>query len=185
MKTLADLKTALLEGAIQRVRSKLKTTAALFLSFVPIKCERCGKRRDERIAAPMTGSSTWHERCLFENRHKPEVPMKLFTITMTLLFAVSTNFAFAANKSKSKGMTPMAEMTTEQRQEMATAHEKMATCLRSDKSMEDCKKDMMQTCHTMMGKGGCPMMGKMQGMMGKGMMHDQEKMPEDESGKDE
>lgn len=71
-------------------------------------------------------------------------------ITMALL---STN-SFAEDKNKAMAMTP------EQRQSMATAHDKMATCLRSEKTVEDCRKEMMESCEENMGKDGCYMMGK-------------------------
>lgn len=71
-------------------------------------------------------------------------------ITMALLSTTS----FAENKKKAMAMTP------EQRQSMATAHDKMATCLRSEKTAEDCKKEMMESCEETMGKDGCNMMGK-------------------------
>ena len=60
------------------------------------------------------------------------------------------------------------EMTTEQRANMASVHEKMAECLRSTTSVDECHKNMMKSCHDKMGKNGCPMMehmGKMHGMM--------------------
>ena len=64
-------------------------------------------------------------------------------------------------------------MTPDQRQSMASAHEKMATCLRSEKSFEDCHKEMNQSCREMMGGDGCPMMGQ---MMGKGIMPMKDRM---------
>ena len=64
-----------------------------------------------------------------------------------------------------------AKVSKEDRQKMAEMHTKMAACLKSDKPMSDCQKDMMSNCKEMMGKGGCPMMGQMKGMMnGPGMM---------------
>jgi hypothetical protein len=62
----------------------------------------------------------------------------------------------------------MPVLSTEQRQTMANAHEKMAACLRSDRPLEICHEEMMKTCKEGMGKNGCPMMG---GMMGEGMHH--------------
>ncbi len=93
--------------------------------------------------------------------------MKTTIAAMILLSITSYSTAFSADKNKT------IEMTFEQRQKMATAHENMATCLRSDKKIEDCRKEMMQSCQETMGKDGCPMMGKMHGMMGKGMMKKQ------------
>lgn len=69
-----------------------------------------------------------------------------------------------AEKPKSSKM-PMMEMTAEQRENMAKMHEGMASCLRSTKSMKDCRADMKSSCENM-GKDACPMMGKgKRGMM--------------------
>ena len=40
--------------------------------------------------------------------------------------------------------------TKEQREKMAAEHDKIAACLRSDRAIEDCHKEMMQYHHTMM-----------------------------------
>ena len=53
----------------------------------------------------------------------------------------------------------VAEPTKETRAKMATIHEQMAACLRSDKSMNDCRSEMMTACQTLLGDSGCPMMG--------------------------
>ena len=59
----------------------------------------------------------------------------------------------------------MPEPTKEQREKMAGNHEKMAQCLRSEKTMKDCHDEMKKSCEEG-GKEACPMMGK----MGHGMM---------------
>lgn len=87
--------------------------------------------------------------------------MKLQLTTMLILLAFTSTSALAAKKDKMKMMS----MTPEQRQTMAGTHDKMAACLRSDKSLEECQKEMMQSCHEMMGKDGCPMMGQMKDKM--------------------
>jgi hypothetical protein len=51
------------------------------------------------------------------------------------------------------------EPSKEMRAKMATLHEQMATCLRSDKSFSDCRSEMMKGCQQLMGERGCPMMG--------------------------
>ena len=56
--------------------------------------------------------------------------------------------------------------TKEMREQMATLHEKMAVCLRSDKAVAVCHEEMMKACHTTMGEKECPMMG-MHDHMGK------------------
>ena len=67
--------------------------------------------------------------------------------------------------------------SADQRQAMAAIHEKMAACLRSDRSYAECRSEMWSSCQTQMGQNGCPMMGMMgpgmiggRGMMGPGMM---------------
>jgi hypothetical protein len=47
-------------------------------------------------------------------------------------------------------------MTAEQRGKMATAHEKMAACLRSDRSASECRDEMIKACEETMGSN-CPM----------------------------
>jgi hypothetical protein len=60
--------------------------------------------------------------------------------------------------------------TAEQRQKMAEVHEKMAECLRSDRPIGECRREMARACNETLGADGCPMMGKGPGGMGPGMM---------------
>jgi hypothetical protein len=50
-------------------------------------------------------------------------------------------------------------MTKEQREKMATIHEQIAACLRSEKPISECHKEAMKSCQDMVGKEGCSMMG--------------------------
>ena|SRR3989338_830866 len=96
--------------------------------------------------------------------------VKMEVVAM-MVFAISMGTtALGAEKTKALPKRGSTEISVEQRKNMSTAHEKMAACLNSDKSFDSCQKEMMQTCQDTMGKDGCPMMGKMHGMMGKGMM---------------
>jgi hypothetical protein len=52
------------------------------------------------------------------------------------------------------------EPSKEMRAKMATMHEQMATCLRSDRSFSDCRSEMMKGCQETMSEYGCPMMGR-------------------------
>lgn len=45
----------------------------------------------------------------------------------------------------------------ETREKMATIHQNMAACLRSDKAFTECQQQMHQNCAAMMGEQGCPM----------------------------
>ncbi|MEA9356604.1 hypothetical protein SHI21_10330 [Bacteriovorax sp. PP10] len=76
-----------------------------------------------------------------------------FTLIFLLL---ATNSLYAATKQSNK-MMPM-EMTPEQRVNMATIHENMATCLKSDKTVAACHSEMKENCKSMMGAEGCKMM---------------------------
>lgn len=56
MNNLADLKAAVIEGAVHRVRPKLMTVAALFMGLIPIMWSiGAGSDVMKRIAAPMIG----------------------------------------------------------------------------------------------------------------------------------
>jgi bisphosphoglycerate-independent phosphoglycerate mutase (AlkP superfamily) len=79
----------------------------------------------------------------------------LVTIASIALFN-SVSFAKDAVKKTDTSVKPSATMTKEQREEMASAHEKMATCLRSDKALDECKQEMMDACKDK--AGSCSMM---------------------------
>jgi len=56
MRNLSDLKAAIIEGAVHRVRPKLMTVAALFMGLIPIMWSvGAGADVMKRIAAPMIG----------------------------------------------------------------------------------------------------------------------------------
>lgn len=56
MRNLSDLKSAVIEGAVHRVRPKLMTVAALFMGLIPIMWSiGAGADVMKRIAAPMIG----------------------------------------------------------------------------------------------------------------------------------
>lgn len=90
--------------------------------------------------------------------------MKNTLSLIALSISLSALPAVAQSHAAGEGKTP----TAEQRQKMAEHHEKMATCLRSDRPLSECKQEMMKNCEETMGKGGCPMMGD---HMGRGHHH--------------
>lgn len=86
-----------------------------------------------------------------------------------LIVIAAASVAIAADAPAS---APSAAPSKEMREKMATMYEQMATCLRSDKSMADCRAEMMKSCPDMMGKSGCStMMGPTMMGMGRGMMN--------------
>jgi hypothetical protein len=73
----------------------------------------------------------------------------------TLIISVVGTVALAA----SPPTTTPAGPSKDTREKMAVLHEQMAACLRSDKSIADCRDEMRKTCQTTVGAQGCPMMG--------------------------
>jgi Cu(I)/Ag(I) efflux system membrane protein CusA/SilA len=56
MRTLADLKEAIIHGAVKRIRPKLMTVMAAFMGLIPIMFAMgTGSDVMKRIAAPMVG----------------------------------------------------------------------------------------------------------------------------------
>ena len=90
--------------------------------------------------------------------------MKTLILTATtLLILAGTQVMAADTKTSTTPADPKA-----QREQMAQHHEKMAQCLRSDKTLQDCRQEMRQSCDQTMGEEGCMMMdrkgkGKMRG----------------------
>ena len=96
--------------------------------------------------------------------------MKNLMLALCMVGGLATA-AMAADKTEPKAPA----MTTEQRQKMADAHEKMAACLRSERPLADCHDEMMKSCKE---SGGCPMMGgKGHGKGHGGMRHGETKQP--------
>ncbi|MEK2643960.1 hypothetical protein [Bdellovibrio sp. BCCA] len=95
--------------------------------------------------------------------------MKIIFFATVLAVSLSGSFAHAAGDKSSKtkmGKMEKMEWTTTQRENMAKMHENMATCLRSNKAVNDCRAEMKTSCKDM-GKEGCPM------MMHDKMMHEE------------
>lgn len=89
--------------------------------------------------------------------------MKTTPLFASLFIALLSFSALAETKNNP---TATKNPPLEQRQKMAELHEKMASCLRSDRAFPECRQEMMNGCKTTMGQEGCPMMGA---GMGKGM----------------
>ena len=74
------------------------------------------------------------------------------------IFVLLASVVAFSSPAFSKGKE-MKAPTKEQRAQMATNMENMAKCLRSDKDMKDCRKEMMDNCKAHPDQ--CPMMKKM------------------------
>jgi hypothetical protein len=69
----------------------------------------------------------------------------------TALACAGTTLAIAATKHDCP------DPTKEQREQMAVAHEQMAACLRSDKTISECHEELSKSQHHMMGCLGAKM----------------------------
>ncbi len=82
--------------------------------------------------------------------------MKSLFIAMAIL--LSSGFMVTDGFAKGKGSMAMTEPSKEDRAKMATMHEEMASCLKSDKKFSECHEHMMKTCPMMKDGKKCPMM---------------------------
>ena len=71
------------------------------------------------------------------------------------LIVAPLSIAIAAEPSNGSS-----ELSKQQRAQMASAHEKMAACLRSDRALDECRQEMHASCMSTFGEQGCPMMGR-------------------------
>jgi hypothetical protein len=83
---------------------------------------------------------------------------KIFLLTSTVFLSIT---AIAAKKA-----SEVPPVSKETREKMALLHTKMADCLRTDKPIRDCRKEMMEGCRTATGGEGCMMFGR-EGPMGR------------------
>ena len=96
--------------------------------------------------------------------------MKKLAMIGILFLAFAGGNALAADAPK--GKPEATEVSQDQRKDMAAMHEKMAECLRSDKTMDECRDQMRAQGQGMMASGLCPMAAQGQGMG----MHDHKLM---------
>ncbi|HEU4624344.1 MAG TPA: hypothetical protein VFS52_06250 [Steroidobacteraceae bacterium] len=92
-----------------------------------------------------------------------QISYRWMHIAIASAFVAAAGAAVSAEPpTSSTAAAPSKEM----REHMAAIHEQMAACLRSDKSIDECRTETMQKCQALMGQQGCPGMG-----MGMGMHH--------------
>jgi hypothetical protein len=78
----------------------------------------------------------------------------LRSLIASMVLAGATG-VFSADEPPAAPFAPSKEV----REQMATLHERMAACLRSDKTFTACRDEMQKSCREMMGEQACPMMG--------------------------
>ncbi len=101
--------------------------------------------------------------------------MNQYLISVSAAFLLTYPSLGFGQESKVQSATEMqtSEPSKEDRLKMAAMHQQMSLCLKSDKTLEDCRKEMMANC-PMMKDGHCSMMGDSMSMKHHGkMMHGQ------------
>lgn len=90
--------------------------------------------------------------------------MRKFVFVIVFAFlspmALADRHGHKGGPSAGPGPGMMKEPTKEERQAMVDMHTKMAECLKTEKPMADCHKEMVDSC-PMAKEGQCPMMGMM------------------------
>lgn len=76
----------------------------------------------------------------------------LHAIAASSIAITCAGSTLAADSTKPECPTPSKEM----REKMASWHEQMAACLRSDKAINECRPAMAKNHQDMMGEMGCP-----------------------------
>jgi hypothetical protein len=84
--------------------------------------------------------------------------------TMNIVSKVRARTAIAAllllsGAASTRADLPAPEhaLSKETREKLAALHEQMAACLRSEKSLLECRGAMMRSCQEQLGSDGCPM----------------------------
>lgn len=95
--------------------------------------------------------------------------MRKFLVCTSIVMILTSGAAGAAEtKTEKTNPSKPQELSKAQREQMAILHEKMAQCLRSEKSLQECHQELRAQCQEMIGTEGCPMMGMGQGLMKRG-----------------
>ena len=78
---------------------------------------------------------------------------------VALLFAFSiSGIANAQTKAKTPKTSAHSAMSPEMKKDMADMYQKMADCLKTEKSMQVCHKEVMKDCPVAKATGHCPIM---------------------------
>ncbi len=99
--------------------------------------------------------------------------MQVLILSFFFMGTISSTYAQTkSDDTKTKQNTT--PMSVELKRDTAEMYSKMGECMKTDKSMEQCQKDIMKDCPVMKKMGHCPLMEGMKPMNGK--MHDMKKM---------
>jgi len=77
------------------------------------------------------------------------------SLTGILVLLAAATPALAAEPPANRAAAPSQEL----RDQMAAVHQRMASCLRSEKPIAECREEMRRNCAKFMGEQDCSMMG--------------------------
>jgi len=100
----------------------------------------------------------------FSVAYATDLPQAVPTAPMVLAQSKSTSTADEGHR-----MTAHPAMTPELKKDLADMYQKMADCLRSDKSLDQCSHEAMENCPVVKKTGHCPINEGSDAVMGKGM----------------
>ena len=93
--------------------------------------------------------------------------MKIHVVLVTVVCITLGLSSFSFGEDKAQSMTD--QMSPELRNDMADMYQKMADCLRTGKSSQDCQQQIAKDCPVVAKTGQCPLekgMGHMKGPRG-------------------
>lgn len=81
----------------------------------------------------------------------------ILSIALVSLFSLGFSSGAFASHHEMMMMDDKAELSKEQREALAKNHDKMAQCLRSEKTLKECHQEMMDACEKSGDGMNCPM----------------------------
>ncbi len=91
---------------------------------------------------------------------------------LALILSLSLpTIVMAQTKNKASSSQMQTEQSPEMKKNMADMYQKMADCMKTDKSMDDCHQEVMKDCPVAKETGSCPLMDGMNGKMHHGKMN--------------
>lgn len=92
-------------------------------------------------------------------------------MSVAILSVSVTSVVMAQANSKAVNNTSTAsEQSPEMKKNLADMYQKMADCMKTDKSQHDCHKEIIKDCPVAKATGSCPLMNGMEGMKNQGKM---------------
>lgn len=96
---------------------------------------------------------------------------KVLLIIVGIAVGMKSSVAFAEHDDMPSGHEASEKVTPELKKDLADMYQKMANCLRTDKSFDQCSDEAMKNCPVVEKTGHCPINEGVGPIMGKRMKH--------------